>query len=92
MVLTLLKRAGRVREHRGSRWERLSDDLANADLGAALLDYETRRERDRRKLKVMEEYCRTAQCRARVLLRYFETDPGGDYRCMHCDNCVAQSG
>ena len=88
VVLTLLKRAGRVREHRGSRWERLSDDLANADLGAALLDYEERRKRDRRKLEVMEEYCRTAQCRARVLLRYFETDPGGDFRCGHCDNCM----
>ena len=88
VVLTLLKRAGRVREHRGSRWERISDDLANADLGAALLDYEERRSRDRRKLEVMEEYCRTAQCRARVLLKYFETDPGGDFTCGHCDNCV----
>ena len=87
VVLTLLKRAGRVREHRGSRWERLSDDLANADLGAALLDYEERRKRDRRKLEVMEEYCRTAQCRARVLLRYFEADPGEDFRCGHCDSC-----
>ncbi|HEX6588598.1 MAG TPA: ATP-dependent DNA helicase RecQ [Longimicrobiales bacterium] len=91
VVLTLLKRAGRVREHRGARWERLSDDLANADLGAALLDYEERRARDRRKLEVMEEYCRTAQCRARVLLKYFETDPGGDFRCSHCDNCVETS-
>ena len=88
VVLTLLKRAGRVREHRGSRWERLSDDLANADLGAALLDYEERRKRDRRKLEVMEEYCRTAQCRARVLLRYFEADPGEGFRCGHCDNCA----
>ena len=67
----------------------LSDAMEGfVNLGAALLDYEERRKRDRRKLEVMEEYCRTAQCRARVLLRYFEADPGEGYRCGHCDNCA----
>jgi len=86
IVLTLLKRAGAVREQRGGRWERLTSDLADADLAGALADYEERRAHDREKLEVMEAYCRTAQCRTRVLLRYFEVDPGERYRCGHCDN------
>ena len=86
IVLTLLKHAGAVREHRDGAWERLRDQLPHTDLEGALLDYEERRRRDREKLELMEAYCRTAQCRTRVLLDYFGDDPGEEYRCGHCDN------
>lgn len=88
VVLTLLKQADAVREHRDGAWERLRDALPQTDLAGALLDYEARRQRDRHKLDVMEAYCRTALCRTRVLLDYFGEDPGDDYRCGHCDNDV----
>lgn len=48
IVLTLLKRHGMVREHRGGAWERLSDDVTRTDLSKELRDYEERREMDRR--------------------------------------------
>src|SRR5690606_3447872 len=68
IVLTLLKRHGMVREHRGGVWERLADDVTKTDLRHELRDYEERRELDRRKLEAMVRYCRTAQCRTRMLL------------------------
>jgi ATP-dependent DNA helicase RecQ len=92
IVLTLLKRHGMVREHRGGLWERLAPDVAAADLSRELQDYEDRRATDRRKLEEMVRYCRTAKCRTRMILEYFgETRPEG-WSCGHCDNCVAPRG
>lgn len=85
IVLTLLKREGAVREHRGGGWERLVDDVARTDLEAELLDYEARREADRVKLDRMVAYCRNAQCRTRFIMEYFGQDPPADYACGHCD-------
>ncbi|HET7273815.1 MAG TPA: ATP-dependent DNA helicase RecQ [Longimicrobiaceae bacterium] len=89
IVLTLLKRHGMVREHRGGKWERLKEDVTSANLSRELRDYEERRELDRRKLDSMVSYCRTAQCRTRKILEYFGEDPSEDYRCGHCDNDAA---
>jgi ATP-dependent DNA helicase RecQ len=86
IVLTLLKRHGMVREHRGGIWERITDDVTRTDLSHELRDYEERREMDRRKLKAMIRYCRTARCRTRILLEYFGETPADDFRCGHCDN------
>jgi ATP-dependent DNA helicase RecQ len=86
IVLTLLKRRGMVREHRGGEWERLADDVTQADLSRELHDYEERREMDRVKLEAMIRYCRTAQCRTRMLREYFGETPPDEYRCGHCDN------
>src|SRR5690606_12942466 len=86
IVLTLLKRHGMVREHRGGVWERLADDVTQTDLSNELRDYEERREMDRRKLEAMIRYCRTAQCRTRMLLGYFGEEPDENFRCEHCDN------
>jgi ATP-dependent DNA helicase RecQ len=86
IVLTLLKRHGMVREHRGGIWERLADDVTRADLSHELRDYEERREMDRRKLEAMVRYCRTARCRTRILMEYFGEDPPEDFACGHCDN------
>jgi ATP-dependent DNA helicase RecQ len=86
IVLTLLKRQGMVREHRGGVWERVADDVTRADLSAELRDYEERRALDRRKLDAMVRYCRTARCRTRMILEYFG-EPATDERpCGHCDN------
>ncbi len=88
IVLTLLKRHGMVREHRGGEWERLAPDVTTADLSRELIDYEERRKRDREKLDVMIRYCRTARCRTRMILDYFGEDHPEDFRCGHCDNEV----
>jgi ATP-dependent DNA helicase RecQ len=88
IVLTLLKRHGMVREHRGGVWERLAKDVAAADLSRELQDYETRREQDRVKLEQMIRYCRTARCRTRMILEYFGEERAEDWTCGHCDNCV----
>jgi ATP-dependent DNA helicase RecQ len=85
IVLTLLKREGAVREHRGGGWERLVDDVARTDLQADLLDYEARREADRRKLESMVAYCRSARCRTRFIMAYFGLEPAPDFVCGHCD-------
>jgi ATP-dependent DNA helicase RecQ len=41
---------------------------------------------ERRKLEAMLGYCETTTCRRRVLLAYFDDEPGGD--CGNCDNCL----
>jgi ATP-dependent DNA helicase RecQ len=87
IVLTLLKRQGAMREHRGGAWQRLIPDVTTVDLQGRLLDYEERREADRAKLKLMVRYCQTAQCRTRRLLEYFEVQGTGE-DCGHCDNCT----
>ena len=89
IVLTLLKRHGMVREHRGGLWERLKPDVAAADLSRELQDYESRRAQDRVKLEEMVRYCRTAKCRTRLILAYFGEEHDEAWTCGHCDNCVA---
>ncbi|MBW3569952.1 MAG: ATP-dependent DNA helicase [Gemmatimonadetes bacterium] len=89
IVLTLLKRHGMVREHRGGLWERLAPDVAAADLSRELQDYESRRAQDRVKLEEMIRYCRTAKCRTRMILEYFGEERPEEWTCGHCDNCVA---
>jgi ATP-dependent DNA helicase RecQ len=91
IVLTLLKRQGMVREHRGGEWERLAPDVTAADLSRELTDYEERRARDRAKLEQMVRYCRTAQCRTRLIREYFGEHPEDEFRCGHCDVDVAGS-
>ena len=90
IVLVLLKRHGMVREYRGGRWERVSEQrLTSVDLSADLTDYEARRLQDRSKLQTMVRYCQSAQCRTRFILDYFgeEVEPG--WECGYCDNCLA---
>jgi ATP-dependent DNA helicase RecQ len=89
IVLTLLKRHGMAREHRGGVWERLAEDVSRTDLSRELHDYEERRRMDREKLETMIRYCRTAQCRTRVILEYFGQTTLEDYHCGHCDNDAA---
>ncbi len=87
ITLILLKRHGLVREHRGGSWERLEDDLTSVDLGEDLHSYEERRERDRRKLDAIVEYCQTLRCRTRFILEYFGARLDAAWRCQRCDSC-----
>jgi len=47
---------------------------------------EEHKRHERRKLEAMLGYCETTTCRRRVLLAYFDDEPGGD--CGNCDNCL----
>ena len=87
IVLTLLKRHGLVREHRGNHWQRLRDNLTSVDLSADLTDYEERRARDQEQLRTIVQFCQTTECRTRYILEHFgeEVDPG--WSCGNCDAC-----
>ncbi|HEY9450577.1 MAG TPA: ATP-dependent DNA helicase RecQ [Gemmatimonadaceae bacterium] len=89
ITLILLKRHSLVREYRGGSWERLEDNLTTVDLSADLHSYEERRERDRRKLDAMVDYCQTLRCRTRYILEYFGARLDPVWRCERCDNCVS---
>ena len=89
IVLTLLKRHGVLREHRGNLWERLTTGLLKVNLSEDLTDYEERRVLDRRKLDAMVSYCQTARCYTRSILEYFgETDVDPEWRCRNCGSCA----
>jgi len=47
---------------------------------------EEHKRHDHRKLEAMLGYCEATTCRRRVLLAYFDDEPGGD--CGNCDNCL----
>ena len=48
-------------------------------------DIELIRERDQKRLRVMEGYCRTTECLRNYILRYFGEDPKAP--CENCANC-----
>ena len=85
IIMTLLKRQGAMREHRGGGWERLVVDVSRSDLEAEQLDFEARLEADRQKLRALVGYCRTARCRTRFVMEYFGQVVDSDYACGHCD-------
>ena len=88
IVLTLLKRHGALREHRGNIWERLQTGLLKVNLSDDLTDYEERRVLDRCKLDAMVSYCQSARCYTRFILEYFgESDVEPDWRCHNCGSC-----
>jgi len=88
IVMVLLKRHGLVREYRGGRWERVSEQrLTDLDLSADLTDYEQRRLQDRAKLRAIVAYCQSAQCRSRYILQYFGEPVDDEWQCGNCDMC-----
>jgi len=87
IVLTLLKRHGLVREHRGNNWQRLRDNLTAVDLSADLTDYEERRARDQEQLRTIVQFCQTTECRTRYILEHFGEDVTPGWTCGNCDAC-----
>lgn len=87
IVLTLLKRHGLVREHRGGKWQRLRDNLTSVDLSADLSDYEERRSRDQQQLRTIVQFCQTASCRTRFILEHFGEEVEQGWTCGNCDAC-----
>jgi len=89
IVLVLLKRHGLVREYRGGKWERTSDQrMTDVNLSADLTDYVQRRLQDRAKLRAMVAYCQSAQCRTRYILQYFGEPADETWECETCDMCT----
>jgi ATP-dependent DNA helicase RecQ len=86
MILSLLKSAGVVKEHRGARYT-----LINAHLGAQEIEEMTaqewsREESEREKLERMILYGQSPECRWKLLLDYLCRGTGMR-ECGHCDNC-----
>ena len=90
IVFALLKRHGLVREHRGGQWQRLHGNLTSVDLSADLHDYEERRANDQKKLRTIEEFCRTTQCRTKFILEHFGEEDSPGWTCGNCDACDAR--
>lgn len=87
IVLTLLKKHGLAREHRGNNWQRMRDNLTSIDLSADLTDYEERRARDQAQLNTIVQFCQTTGCRTRFILEHFGEDVAPDWACGNCDAC-----
>ena len=51
-------------------------------------DRETVRERDARRLQVMERYCYTTECLRNYILKYFGENP--EKPCQDCGNCLRE--
>ena len=87
IVLSLLKKHGLAREHRGNKWQRVRDNLTSIDLGADLTDYEERRARDQEQLNTIVQFCQTTSCRTRFILEHFGEHVEPDWSCGNCDAC-----
>ena len=64
----------------------LLDHKEMQDLDPA--DRETVRERDARRLQVMERYCYTTECLRNYILKYFGENP--EKPCLDCGNCLRE--
>ena len=64
----------------------LLDHKEMQDLDPA--DRETVRERDARRLQVMERYCYTTECLRNYILKYFGENP--EKPCQDCGNCLRE--
>jgi ATP-dependent DNA helicase RecQ len=84
VMLTVLKRAGLIRQRRGVRYE-VTPRLFDESVDSFAMAYDERRARDQSKLEQMVIYAQTALCRTAVLLEGLG-EPGAEH-CGHCDNC-----
>jgi ATP-dependent DNA helicase RecQ len=85
VMLSVLKRHGLVRAHRGARYEVRAELLATS-VEALAAEYEQRRQRDQTKLEQIVIYAQTTLCRTRLLLQALGEEV--DWKqCGHCDNC-----
>ncbi len=87
VILSMLKRGGKLRQTRGNRFRLIGADMSHEDLSQLAADYEQRANYDRSKLETMMLYGQIGSCRWKFLMEYFGEDPGWQ-RCGHCDNCL----
>jgi ATP-dependent DNA helicase RecQ len=87
VILSMLKRAGKIGETRGFRFKLLGGDAGAHELEAIAEEYRERSEADRGKLERMMLYGQIGSCRWKFLLDYFSDETDWD-RCGNCDNCL----
>lgn len=87
VILSMLKRAGKIGETRGSRFKLLGGDADMRELEAIAQEYREKSEADRRKLERMMLYGQIGSCRWKFLLDYFGDETAWE-RCGNCDNCL----
>lgn len=85
VLIALLRDAGVVTASR-NRLKLKRSDLSEAQLTAAVDEYQKKKQADQDKLKQMIIYSQTALCRWKILLEYFGDKTEWE-RCHHCDNC-----
>ncbi|MBV8771127.1 MAG: ATP-dependent DNA helicase RecQ [Deltaproteobacteria bacterium] len=86
VILSMFKRAGKLRQTRDNRFRLIGDDLTNENLQQLATEYEDRGNRDQAKLERMMLYGQVGSCRWKFLLDYFGEQSDWDH-CGHCDNC-----
>lgn len=87
VILSMLKRAGKIGETRGSRFKLLGADADERELERIAREYGEKSEADRDKLERMMLYGQIGSCRWKFLLDYFDNETDWE-RCGNCDNCL----
>jgi ATP-dependent DNA helicase RecQ len=86
-ILSILKRAGKIDETRGSRFKLTSGEEDEQKLETITREYREKAESDRHKLEQMMLYGQIGSCRWKFLLDYFGEEADWDH-CGNCDNCL----
>jgi ATP-dependent DNA helicase RecQ len=87
VTLSMLKREGLVREHRGARFTASRRDATPERLTAISQGYADRQETERTRLEQMAAYAQRVECRWKQILEYFG-EGREEERCGHCDSCA----
>ncbi|MGH9850934.1 MAG: helicase-related protein [Blastocatellia bacterium] len=87
VILSLLKDANLVKEHRGARYKLLATGLSASEIEQMADQSRNRSECDQEELERMAFYGRSPECRWRLLLDYFGENAEMTM-CGHCDNCL----
>lgn len=87
VILSLLKDANLVKEHRGARYKLLAPGLSASEIEQMADQSRNRSECDQEELERMAFYGRSPECRWKLLLDYFGENAQMTM-CGHCDNCL----
>jgi ATP-dependent DNA helicase RecQ len=87
VILSLLKDANLVREHRGARYKLLAPGLSAQEIERMADQSRNRSEYDQEELERMAFYGRSPECRWKLLIDYFGENTEMTM-CGHCDNCL----
>jgi len=87
VILSLLKDANLVKEHRGARYKLLAPGLSAREIEQMADQSRNRSECDQEELERMAFYGRSPECRWKLLLDYFGENAEMTM-CGHCDNCL----